>query len=388
MIIRISILLFSFLTLIGCRETEFSSQYPNNSTATDLEDVSWGDETIVIQIDTLFKCALPSGVSSLFPSSFIQRRSEWIHFSTQDSVLRIFELSQNELSITSQVKLMIPPDYYIDPQAVTYNFDNKEIYLFNQLSMFTFDSSGRHISYLDFEEISVDFIPSVMEQHIEPTLLKNGNFLIHAHSNTTGGYFSKEYYSKPFDVELDAHKGVVVSVVPLSYPSFYQTNFCGIFAPPDRQVDDSIVYYTFPYSDTLFIYDLKNDLIEKRFFGWIDRDKFSVFDEFREDYDDQQLSDSLLFSSRYSFLSFLENEQLLIRTYTPKLRIDNAQGFPTFRDKKFTAFAYDLLEDKVHKVKGYTPGVLYSTDIGMLSFRLDREKREMSVLRLKVSKEK
>lgn len=107
--------------------------------------------------------------------------------------------------------------------------------------------SSRFVPVVQGEYLFIHYFPKVVSE-IEP-------------------YRSPEFYTKPIEAKLSLTSGKV-ELINQTYPFNNQQRCFGFNYSPERIVVTSGIHgYTFPYNDSLFVYDIEANKSNKYFFG-------------------------------------------------------------------------------------------------------------------------
>ncbi len=225
-----------------------------------------------------------------------------------DSTILIYSLDLNTLKL--QTILDIIPDFHLE----AYSIDQKKsnIYLFTGEELIIYNFQNQQLSRKPFGALKEGFLSNLNPVGFYP-YIKDNVLFIEYFPNVKETYKSKFFYRQPFQVAIHLNNNELQFLV-MTYPQEYQNKCFGYNFIPDRIVGDNNTHViSFPYNDSVYIYNEQGNLLETNYFGSKTKKQFQfipyeelnnlqqeVFDEFNKDMPHYGFSTFYSFSKIYS----------------------------------------------------------------------------------------
>lgn len=317
---------------------------------------------------------LDSNLTSI--SNFYQPyKSEKVYF-FDESNLKIYEFNADLLSfnLICNIKETLP---FID--GFTVDQQNKEILLFNDSAIFSFDFNGVHKKNYLLPPYNDKGFFTFLNTNFRPLKIDN-EIYFHFFPNIEETYQSPIFFEQPIEAKINLNNNKV-GFINSYYPSDYLISCFGYNFAPDRiQINDEKFAYSFPYNDTLFIVNLKTNEKEKQYFG-SRREVFfnSVPYEQINQLNSTVFEDLFLINSNYAFSNHAPLSGYLTRQIMVSL-----PGIKNLSDKKNCLILYDTNYNYIGESDfNFKPGIIIDSKAGLL--QLKKEQNKLVVQKLKWS---
>ncbi len=243
-----------------------------------------------------------------------------------ENELRIYQLNLDDLRLNQILNVAVDFDY----AAFFVDEKKNEVLLFSSDSIYFYDFSNQLARKMAIPEIKNGFLCYLNSTGFPPFVNNNQLYIEHFYDDE-GTYSSPNFYKQSFQATVDLNESDV-KLLPMVYPLEYQKKCFGYNFIPDRIFNDRLdQIVTFPYNDTVYVYDKEGVFKSAHFFGtrtkrskeyvpYTDLDKIEreVFDAFVDEI------------AVYGGTSYYQNAKLYSRFLMDGMKIGNISTLYSF----------------------------------------------------------
>jgi hypothetical protein len=298
-------LFFLFFILIGCTT--------KNNNPQDLEKVNLNFQLKKIKTINLEGKDVSLSYTIQYPNSSLV----YLTNINNESKLIIYSLDLDSFQL--KTLLDITPDFQLEANAI--DQENSKIYLFTGDELIVYDFNNKQLSRMPFGTLKNGFLSNLEPVRFYP-YIKDDVLFMEYFPNIEETFKSKLFYRQPFQAAINL-KDNKVQLLGMTYPQEYQKKCFGSNYIPDRIIGDNNKHIvSFPYNDSVYIYDEEGKLLETKFFGTKTKKQFQfipydelenlqreVFDQFLKDIPFYAFSKFFSFSKIYCRQLFWFNKE-------------------------------------------------------------------------------
>lgn len=226
----------------------------------------------------------------------------------QNEKLCLFRLNTNNFQIEQILSIIL--DFEFEGYAV--DEQNSKILVFTGDELLQYNFANELLSRETFGMVPNGFLTNQNPVGFYPFVNKD-TLYIEYFPDIVETFKSRVFYREPIQASIDLGNKKM-TLLDMTYPSDYQKMCFGYNFIPDRLIGyDNKHIVTFPYNDSVYIYNKKGEFIETKYFGVRPKNEFQyipfedienlqpeVFDAFNNDIPHYGFSTYFSFSKIYS----------------------------------------------------------------------------------------